>query len=87
MVEELKIASIAGKCKTLVVIDGFNAFFSNYTRVYNENNMYVPPDKISITSAFYNCVNYNWCNGAAILTVDRRATKVRNSNVTILKKL
>ncbi|XP_017765720.1 PREDICTED: 28S ribosomal protein S29, mitochondrial [Eufriesea mexicana] len=80
LVEELKTASIAGKCRTLVVIDGFNAFLSNCTRVCNENEKDVPPDKISITSAFYNCVNYNWCNGAAILTVDKRATKDRRDS-------
>lgn len=72
LLDELKLASTAGKCKTLVFIDGFNAFTSTITHVCDENNKYMPPEKISITSAFYNIVNYDWCNGAAILTVDKR---------------
>ncbi|XP_003393846.1 28S ribosomal protein S29, mitochondrial [Bombus terrestris] len=75
LVDELKIASTAGKCRTLVVIDGFNALTSDITHVRDENRVYVPPDKISITSAFLSIVDYNWCNGAAVLTVDKRANR------------
>ncbi|XP_068970537.1 small ribosomal subunit protein mS29 isoform X1 [Bombus flavifrons] len=75
LVDELKIASTAGKCRTLVVIDGFNALTSSITHVRDENRVYVPPDKISITSAFLNSIDHNWCNGAAVLTVDKRANK------------
>lgn len=84
--DELKLASTAGKCKTLVFIDGFNAFTSTITHVCDENNKYMPPEKISITSAFYNIVNYDWCNGAAILTVDKRANKVYNNWYNIIYK-
>ncbi|XP_006622472.1 28S ribosomal protein S29, mitochondrial isoform X1 [Apis dorsata] len=80
LLDELKLASTAGKCKTLVIIDGFNAFTSTITHVCDENHKYVPPEKISITSAFYNIVNYDWCNGAAILTVDKRANKDRKDS-------
>lgn len=79
LVDELKIASTAGKCRTLVVIDGFNALTSDITHVRDENRVYVPPDKISITSAFLSIVDYNWCNGAAVLTVDKRANRVCNN--------
>lgn len=74
--DELKMASTAGKCRTLVIIDGFNAFTSSITHVKDENHIYVSPERISITSTFLSSVDYNWCNGAAILTVDVKANKV-----------
>ncbi|KOC64907.1 28S ribosomal protein S29, mitochondrial [Habropoda laboriosa] len=80
LIDELKAASIAGKCKILVVIDGFNAFTSKCTLVRDENRVFVPPSRVSITSAFFNIVNYDWCNGAAILTVDVRANKDRKES-------
>lgn len=79
LVDELKMASTAGKCRTLVVIDGFNAFTSSCTLIRDENRAFVPPERISITSAFFNSVDKDWCNGAAILTVDQRASKVCNN--------
>lgn len=72
---ELKAASTAGKCKTLVIMDGFNAFTSDFTSIRDDTRAYVPPERISITSSFFNCVKYDWCNAAAILTVDKRANK------------
>ncbi|KAF3420074.1 hypothetical protein E2986_06005 [Frieseomelitta varia] len=80
VVDELKMASTAGKCRTLVIIDGFNAFTSSITHVKDENHTYVPPERISITSTFLSSVDYNWCNGAAILTVDKRANKDRKDS-------
>lgn len=79
LVNELKAASTAGKCRMLVVIDGFNALIDDYTAVRDEvTKLYVPADRISLTTSFLNSVNYDWCNGAAILTVDTKATKVCN---------
>lgn len=78
LVNELKEASQAGKCRTLVVIDGFNAFTSKHTSIKDENNVFVPPEKISLTTTFLNSVDYNWCNGAAVLSVDTKANKVYN---------
>ncbi|XP_053973455.1 28S ribosomal protein S29, mitochondrial [Hylaeus volcanicus] len=75
LVDELKAASTAGKCRMLVVIDGFNALTDDYTSIQDDNKVNVPAERISLTTAFLNSVNYNWCNGAAILTVDIRATK------------
>ncbi|XP_076177165.1 mitochondrial ribosomal protein S29 [Ptiloglossa arizonensis] len=76
LVNELKEASQAGKCRTLVVIDGFNAFTSKHTSIKDENNVFVPPEKISLTTTFLNSVDYNWCNGAAVLSVDTKANKL-----------
>ncbi|CAL7936748.1 unnamed protein product [Xylocopa violacea] len=80
LVNELKVASTAGKCKTLIVIDGFNAFTSAHTLIRDDSHIRVPPDRISITSTFFNSVNYDWCNGAAILTVDKKANKERRES-------
>lgn len=80
LINELKMASTAEKCRTLIVIDGFNAFTSAHTLIRDENRVRVPPDRISITSTFFNSVNYDWCNGAAILTVDKRANKERRES-------
>ncbi|CAD1478677.1 unnamed protein product, partial [Heterotrigona itama] len=80
LVDELKMASTAGKCRTLIIIDGFNAFTSSITHIKDENHTYVPPERISITSTFLSSVDYNWCNGAAILTVDKRANKDRKDS-------
>ncbi|XP_026671453.1 28S ribosomal protein S29, mitochondrial isoform X2 [Ceratina calcarata] len=77
LVCELKAASTAGKCKTLVIMDGFNAFTSNVTLIRDDTRTFVPPERISITSSFFNSVKYDWCNAAAILTVDTRANKKR----------
>lgn len=81
LLDEIKTASIVGKCRTLVVIDGFNAFTAERTLVRDENRVYATPDKISITSAFFDIVNYNWCNGAVILTVDTRANKEKKESI------
>ncbi|CAK9804458.1 28S ribosomal protein S29, mitochondrial [Anthophora quadrimaculata] len=81
LLDEIKTASIAGKCRTLVVIDGFNAFTAERTVVRDENHVYVTPDRMSITSAFFDIVNYNWCNGAVILTVDTRADNERKKSI------
>ncbi|XP_003702346.1 mitochondrial ribosomal protein S29 [Megachile rotundata] len=75
LLEELKAASIAGKCKTLIVIDGFNAFFTGPTMIRDEKYKYVPPQKISLTAPFYNSVNYDWCNGAVLISLDIRASR------------
>ncbi|XP_029041589.1 28S ribosomal protein S29, mitochondrial isoform X1 [Osmia bicornis bicornis] len=81
LIDELKAASTAGKCRTLVVIDGFNSFISNSTSIRDETRKYVPPERISLTAPFYNSAEYNWCNGAVILSVDIRATRDRTESI------
>lgn len=73
LAEEIKKLSNEGKCKTLVAIDGFNAFFYPHIRVYTEKKEPVPPSKVTLTEAFINLSKYDWCNGVCVLTVDELA--------------
>lgn len=77
LLKELKLASTAGKCKTIVVIDAFNAFTSNYTRIRDDNKMVVPPNKVTLAIPFLDITEDDWCNGAVVLTVDG-SVRVRN---------
>ncbi|XP_066598044.1 small ribosomal subunit protein mS29 [Prorops nasuta] len=80
LMQELKINCIAGKCKAMVVIDGYNAFMSNVTMVKDENKKMVSPRKITLTTAFLDITNYDWCNGSIVLTVDCYANKERRDS-------
>lgn len=73
LAEEIKILSTEGKCKTLVAVDGFNAFFYPHTRVYTEKKEPVHPHKVTVTEAFLNLTKWNWRNGVAVLTLDELA--------------
>lgn len=80
LLNELKQASIADKCKVLVVIDAYNAFWSDFTNIHDENKLVVSPKKILLTSIFTNFLKADWCNGAAVLAVDRQACKDRRES-------
>ncbi|XP_044732574.1 28S ribosomal protein S29, mitochondrial [Chrysoperla carnea] len=71
--EEIKILSTQGKCKTLVAIDGFNAFFYPHTRVYTDAKVAVPPNKVRLTDAFLSLTQCDWSNGSIVVTVDEQA--------------
>jgi small subunit ribosomal protein S29 len=73
LLSELKKSSTSGKCKTMVAIDGFNAFFHPNTRIFGENKTKIRADQITLTAPFLDITNYNWTNGVVILTVDRIA--------------
>lgn len=73
LAEEIKQLTRAGQCKTLVAIDGFNAFFYPHTRVFKEKKEVVPPNKITLTEAFLNLTRFDWNNAAIIVTVDEIA--------------
>lgn len=75
LVEEIKIASTENKCRTSVFIDGFNTFFSTYTSVRDSRKHVVPAKRVTLTKAFLSITNHDWCNGVAVLTVERRAVK------------
>lgn len=75
LMNELKQATIAGKCKTMVVIDGFNAFFSEHSRIKNDQKIFVPARNVTLTEAFIDITKSDWNNGAVILTVDKLAAK------------
>ncbi|EAT40622.1 AAEL007668-PA [Aedes aegypti] len=70
---ELKQQSTQGKLKTMVIIDGFNAFFHPQTRITTENKVRVTPDKVTLTKPFLDITRPDWCNGVCILAVDRMA--------------
>ncbi|XP_012280425.1 28S ribosomal protein S29, mitochondrial [Orussus abietinus] len=76
LIDEVKAASTAGKCSTLIAIDGFNAFYYDKTKII-VNHKTIPPSKISLTEAFKNAVKYDWCNGAVVLTLDKLASDPR----------
>lgn len=73
LVEELKQQSSDGKCKTMVAIDGFNAFFHTHTRIKNDNKVLSSPSEISITAPFLNITKHDWNNGICLLVADRLA--------------
>ncbi|KAK9877852.1 hypothetical protein WA026_020082 [Henosepilachna vigintioctopunctata] len=73
LAEEIKQLSKAGVCKTLVAIDGYNAFFYPQTRIFKEKKEVVHPSKVTLTKAFLNLSYFNWNNAAIVLTVDEIA--------------
>ncbi|XP_011300119.1 28S ribosomal protein S29, mitochondrial, partial [Fopius arisanus] len=73
LLEELRISCTSGKCKVLVVIDGFNSFLGDDTEIRVENRRKVYPDKVTLTNSFLNAVRSDWCNGAVVLSVDQLA--------------
>lgn len=73
LLEELKQQSTEGKCKTMVAIDGFNAFFHTKTRILGDHKVKITPDKVTITEPFLNITNSDWNNGVCVLTADRLA--------------
>nr|CAD7268270.1 unnamed protein product [Timema shepardi] len=73
LLKEIKTHSTHGRCKTLVAIDGFNAFFYPKTRVVDEYKAIIHPSKITLTEAFIEITKFDWSNGAVVVTVDQIA--------------
>lgn len=71
LAEEIKHLSTTGVCKTLVAVDGFNAFFYPKTRVLTEKKEVVHPEKLTVTEAFKSLTRFDWKNGIAVVTVDQ----------------
>lgn len=71
--QEVKSLSDNGVCKTLVAIDGFNAFFYPHTRVFGERKVVIHPQNITITEGFMNITKFDWKNAAIIVTLDEIA--------------
>ncbi|XP_070151335.1 small ribosomal subunit protein mS29 [Polyergus mexicanus] len=80
LIRELKLASTAGKCKTMVIIDGFNAFTSSHTRIHDDNKAMVLPKQVSLAIPFFDITKSDWCNGAVVVTVDQTANKDRRES-------
>lgn len=73
VIGEIKSQSTAGNCKTMVFIDGYNAFFYPKTRIVADNKAKISPDKVTLTQPFLDITNYDWKNGVCILSVDQMA--------------
>lgn len=73
LLHELKQQSSAGRAKTMVLIDGFNAFFHPHTRILAENKTRITPDRITLTKPFLDITRNDWTNGVCVVTVDRLA--------------
>ncbi|KAG8040554.1 hypothetical protein G9C98_002550 [Cotesia typhae] len=78
LLQELKIASTARNCNTLVLLDGINAFFGEDTRVKDSVFKPLYAQRVSLTQSFLDFIKYDWCNGAVIATVDSLAVKGQN---------
>lgn len=74
LIEELKLQSTEGKCRTMVAIDGFNAFFLDRTRIKFDSRIIAKPADITITQPFLNITTADWCNGVCLLVVDKWAS-------------
>ncbi|XP_060520088.1 small ribosomal subunit protein mS29 [Cylas formicarius] len=73
LAENIKALARDGRCRTLVAVDGFNAFFYPKTRVYTEKKEMVPPSRVVLAEAFRNLSKFDWRNGAVVVTVDEIA--------------
>lgn len=73
LLSELKRHASENRCKVMVAIDGFNAFFHPITRILVENKQRVLPEQVSLTEPFLDICKYDWNNGVCLLTVDKIA--------------
>lgn len=73
LVEELKEQSTAGNCRTMVAIDGFNAFFHPKTVLKFDNRVKATPENITITQPFLSLTQPDWSGGVCLLVVDKWA--------------
>lgn len=73
LMDELKQQSTEGKCRTMVAIDGFNAFFHPKTTMRFDNKIKATPENITITQPFLNITQSDWSGGVVLLTVDKWA--------------
>lgn len=73
LLEELKQQSTEGKCRTMVAIDGFNAFFHPVTYMKFDNRIKAKPEDITITHPFLDITQSDWSGGVVLLVVDKWA--------------
>lgn len=85
LLAELKQQSSAGKCRTMVCIDGYNAFFYPHTKILGDNRVKITPDKITLTQPFVDITAHDWTNGVCVLSVDRIALDP-NRNASFLPR-
>lgn len=68
LLKEVKTASNNGLFKTMVIIDGFNGFFSPYLRTSHRK---IIKSKSTFALPFLDMTRFDWCNGISVLSVDR----------------
>jgi len=73
LISEIKKSTINKNCRTLVVIDGYNGFFSPKTRALREDKSVILPSEFVLTEAFLSVTKNDWNNGAVVLSVDATA--------------
>lgn len=71
LLDELKQQSTEGKCRTMVAIDGFNAFFHSDTYIKFDNKIKAKPSDITITQPFLSITQSDWSGGVVLLVVDK----------------
>lgn len=83
LLDEIKQQSSDGKFKTMVVIDGYSALFSEETNMRAEYRVMVPTSKITLTKPFIDLTHHDWNNGLCVLSVDKLGMKgwVRESHL------
>ena len=73
LAEEIKRLCNEDKCKALVAVDGFNAFFYDNTNIKTEKKETVVPGKVILTEAFVSLTRFDWKNAVCVLIVDELA--------------
>jgi small subunit ribosomal protein S29 len=73
LLNELKSHCSNNKCKMLVAIDGFNAFFNEKTDLKTEDRVKVIPQQISMVQTGLSAVLSDWNNGAIVMVTSPRA--------------
>ncbi|XP_046447592.1 28S ribosomal protein S29, mitochondrial-like [Daphnia pulex] len=73
LLDELKKAASSKQCRVLVVIDGFNSFFSRKSNVIREDKSMVLPSDFLLTDALLSLTRNDWNNGAVVVSVDPSA--------------
>ncbi|XP_050070292.1 28S ribosomal protein S29, mitochondrial [Anopheles maculipalpis] len=80
LLHELKQHSSAGRARTMVLIDGFNAFFQPHTRLLTESKARVKPDQITLTDPFLSITRNDWRNGVCVLTIDQMVAEFKDKS-------
>lgn len=73
LLAELKAHSTAGRCKTMVAIDGYNAFFYPRTLIKTDQKASVTPGQVTLTQPFVDMTAADWSGGVCVLVADRLA--------------
>lgn len=87
LLDELKMQSTEGKCRTMVAIDGFNAFFYEKTALKFDNKMKATPEGITITEPFLSITKSDWTGGVCVLVVDKWVHKTEDMESDLPKYL